>query len=84
MHKTIYDKNSTMLLLGQQKYTDIADEALGEIEAVIKAHAPNIDIAPHNVRAHMVETSWDLFILGFIYGKRAERARRAKKTTQTA
>lgn len=84
MHKTIYDTNSTMQLLGQQHYTDITDDALDEIEAVIKTHAPNIDIAPHNVRAHFVETSWDLFILGFIYGKRAERARRAKKTTQTA
>lgn len=82
MHKTIYDTNSTMVLLGQQQYAD--DEAVKEIEAVIKAHAPNIDSAPHNVRAHMVETSWDVFILGYIYGKRAERARRAKKTTQTA
>ncbi len=64
---TIYDANDTMKLIGHQciigKITDKAKKQMNEI-----------------VEARKYETTFgaaiDMFALGYIYGKRAERARK--------
>ena len=84
MHKTIYDTNATMRLIGYQNSEDIDNSVLREIEDVVKARVPHIDQPQGNVKAGISAMAWDQFLLGYIYGKRAERARRAKKATQIA
>lgn len=83
MNTTIYDKNRTMRLIGFQCY-EITDDVITEIEDIIKARAPHIDTAPYSVKDAMVRMSIDLFLLGYIHGKRDERAKKSKKTTRTA
>lgn len=71
-------KEHNIVELIEMQHNDVPDKAIKEIEAIIRAYAPN------SGRSRMILVSWDVFLLGYIYGKRAERARRAKKTTQTA
>lgn len=66
-----YRKNDTMRLLGHQ-YSIIWDNDVvrHEIKEISEAR-------PHTFT---ISAASDIFMLGYIYGKRAERARR-KKTT---
>lgn len=60
--KTVnYNENSTMRLIGRQNYSVLVPE-LKEIE---KAHGRSME-----------GIDYDVYILGYITGKRAERARR--------
>lgn len=71
MGTTIYDANDTMRMLknislpGKFKYA--------EMEDIIYAHSPNASKHLHNF---MVDYGIDVFLLGYIYGKRAERAKK--------
>lgn len=69
--ENVYDKNKTMRLLGYQYYDDIVTEedrrAIAEIiEANLTSPRPDISFM-----------KYDIFVLGYIQGKRA--ARRSKK-----
>lgn len=79
MTTSIYDANDTMRMLGYMVLPDHIK--ISEVEDIINAHVPN---APKSLHRFMVSYGIDVLLLGYIYGKRAERARRAKKTTQTA
>ena len=62
--------NETMKLLGYQYYfSAIGEKGFKEINNILKA----------NPYTATMETAMDLFVLGHIYGKRAERARRKGK-----
>ena len=62
--------NETMKLLGYQYYFSIIGEkGFKEINNILKA----------NPYTATMETALDLFVLGHIYGKRAERAKRKDK-----
>ena len=65
-----YDKNETMKLLGHQVYSEIINiNELGKlIKDVAQARQVNFD----------VDAAYDIYTLGYIYGKRAERRRRKK------
>ncbi len=80
MHK----EHNIVELIEMQHYGNVTDEAVNEIDAIIKNRAPYIKYSSDDVMEDMVRMAIDLFLLGYIHGKRAERARRAKKTTQTA
>lgn len=64
-----YSANKTMILLGNQCHAEIITKKIrkemGEITAARKYTTT-------------FETAIDMFMLGYIYGKRAERARRKK------
>lgn len=81
--KNIYDTNNTMKIIGKQ-VIEISTKACKEITDITRARAPQIDYAPESVQNAMKGLTWDIFLLGYIYGKRAEREKRAKKTTRTA
>lgn len=67
--KACYDENDTMRLLGKQKICFIYRDG-------IRKQINDIVIArPYSVTPDM---AIDLFMLGYIHGKRAERARRKK------
>lgn len=66
-----YKKNATMQLLGKQCAVDI----FWNNEEVRKAVG---EIAEAMPRTFTVDAAADIFMLGYIYGKRAERARRKK------
>jgi hypothetical protein len=65
----VYEVNDTMQLLGHQRPAEIITEEarkqMGEITAARKYTTTFV-------------TAMDMFTLGYIYGKRAERARRKK------
>lgn len=66
-----YEKNATMGLLGKQCSVDIFwgdDEVHNAIKEIAEAR-------PHTFT---LDAASDIFVLGYIYGKRAERARRKK------
>lgn len=72
-NKNPYRKNDTMWLLGQQCAASIIwdnDVVRHEIKEISEAR-------PHTFT---ISAASDIFMLGYIHGKRAERARR-KKTT---
>ena len=71
---SIYEANDTMKMLG---YMPLPGEVKSsEVEDIINAHVPN---ASKSLHSFMVSYGIDVLLLGYIYGKRAERARRAKK-----
>jgi hypothetical protein len=70
-YKDIYDTNITMCLLGYQYTT----EMLGKEQ--FKAMD---DIAKTRPNSFTKESAIDLYLLGYIYGKRAERASRKRGT----
>lgn len=76
---SIYEANDTMKMLGYMPLP--GDVKSSEVEDIINAYVPNASKSLHSL---MVSYGIDVLLLGYIYGKRAERARRAKKTTQTA
>jgi len=65
--KTVYDQNETMKMLGYQ-YLDkmLSDDAYHAMQDIAKAR-------PKEASKDM---AYDCFLLGYIYGKRAERSRR--------
>ena len=68
----LYDTNETMKMLGQQSAAEIIGTggiAAGDFQNVIAAHLIN-------GRTNYFEVGMDAFMLGYIYGKRAERAKR--------
>ncbi len=74
MRKNIYDENETMKLLGMQAYYllampgEIAHEDFGNILEAHRKYMPD-----------ELSKSLDFFTIGYIYGKRAERARQQGK-----
>lgn len=72
-NKNPYRKNDTMRLLGQQ----CAASIIGDNDVVRHEIKEISEARPYTFT---VDAAIDIFMLGYIYGKRAERARR-KKTT---
>lgn len=71
MPENAYEKNTTMRLLGYQYVSDAFwcnDEVRKSVEEIAEARPYSFTI----------EAAADLFALGYIYGKRAERTRRKK------
>ena len=69
--KNIYKKNETMQLLGKQRSADPFwhnDEVMRQLDQVSEGR-------PYQFTA---EAASDIFMLGYIHGKRAERARKRK------
>lgn len=67
--ETCYDKNETMKLLGNQEYSFIyRDGIMAKINDIVR-------VRPYSCTEN---TALDIFMLGYIYGKRAERARKRK------
>lgn len=69
-----YHKNPTMKLLGHQCALEpfwYNDEVKKQIE----------EISEGRPFSFTLEVASDIFMLGYIHGKRAERARRKKRTT---
>ena len=68
----LYDKNDTMRMLGNQHsagpfwFNDVVQR---EIEQIFEVRPYSFEIT----------TVSDIFMLGYIHGKRAERARRKRK-----
>ena len=71
MGTTIYDANDTMRMIGYIPLPGNMKPA--EVEDIINAHAPN---ASKPLHSFMVDYGIDVFLLGYIYGKRAERAKK--------
>ena len=67
-----YNANETMKLLGQQSMAYVLDR-YPEVEEQIT------EIARARPYSFTLDAACDLFLLGYIYGKRAERARRKGK-----
>lgn len=65
----LYNANETMKLLGKQSMSYVLNR-YPEVKEQIT------EIARARPYSFTIEASWDLFMLGYIYGKRAERARR--------
>ena len=66
---SLYQKNDTMRLLGEQRGSEIFwlnDEARKQVRQISEARPYSFTLAAAS----------DIFVLGYIYGKRAERARR--------
>ena len=73
--KTIYDYNSTMKILGYSEVAGIiapGGVASDSFRDVCSAHRA----AKKN---NIFDNGFDFFALGYIYGKRAERAKRKEK-----
>ncbi len=71
----LYEMNETMKLLGNQYYLEVLKDGSPEREAyndMMNAHRENGHV-------HCGDVAMDAFVLGYIYGKRAERARRRAK-----
>lgn len=65
--KDVYELNATMRLLGHQRPGEIiTEEARKQMDEIAKARKFTITFV----------TAMDMFTLGYIYGKRAERAKK--------
>lgn len=72
--KNRYTANETMKLLGKQYHSAIIDARVyAEIKDILQAHG--FDNALNNA-FNLGMMGVDIFMLGFIYGKRVERARK--------
>lgn len=67
-----YEKNKTMKLLGKQFMVSV----FWQNEEVHKAIEEIAEARPHSFT---INAASDIFTLGYIYGKQAERARRRGK-----
>lgn len=67
-----YEKNKTMKLLGKQFMVSV----FWQNEEVRKAIEEIVEARPYSFT---IEAAADIFTLGYIYGKQAERARRRGK-----
>lgn len=63
-----YQKNATMKMLGKNYYTWLSEEVSLQLDEILEARkfSSSRDMA------------FDVFMLGYIHGKRAERAKRKK------
>lgn len=70
----LYDANKTMKMLGCNIYAPIFRNgvAADDFNDVLNAHV-------NEGSMHYFDIAMDAFMLGYIYGKRAERARRKKQ-----
>lgn len=68
----LYEMNKTMKLLGEQCYFEILKDSSPEREA----YNDMMNAYRENGNTHYADVAMDAFVLGYIYGKRAERARR--------
>lgn len=69
MPQNPYHKNPTMRMLGNNHYVGpLNQESLSQIDEILEAR-------PFSCTR---STSMDIFMLGYIHGKRAERARRKR------
>lgn len=67
MVETIYDKNETMRMLGNNTYMGALNkQTFSELDNILEAR-------PYTCTR---DTAMDIFMLGFIHGKRADRVRR--------
>ncbi len=66
---TLYSKNSTMRMLGEQRSVAI----FWKNDEVKKAADEIAEARPYSFT---IEAASDIFVLGYIFGKRAERARK--------
>lgn len=71
----LYDANSTMRMLGYQ----YPIELLGKGGIAYKDFNNVLDAHRKNKTCSFFEVWLDVFMLGYIYGKRAERSRRKQK-----
>lgn len=79
-YTSIYDANETMRILGQQcscQYIGGGAVGYNDFNAVIEAHK-----AAAKADNDLFSIGLDFFMLGFIYGKRAERAAKQHKELQ--
>ena len=68
-----YEKNDTMKLLGKQHIDEkFGDEMLSQMNDIMKAR-------PYSAT---FETALDILMLGYIFGKRAERLKKNKYINQ--
>jgi len=71
MPENIYDKNDTTRMLGYNYYSSvITPQVMEQMNDIVKAY-------PY--RTTTFDTAMDMVVLGYILGKRAERARRKKQ-----
>ncbi len=70
-----YKRNETMELLGKQTFKNY----FGAIKEARKGLDEIKEARPHSFTKDAAE---DIFVLGYIYGKRADRARRASRTNK--
>lgn len=68
----VYAKNKTMQLLGKQR-------ARASFWCNEQAREGVREISEARPYSFTIDAAYDLFMLGYIYGKRAERARRRTK-----
>ena len=71
----LYEMNDTMKLLGEQYTFELLKEGSPEREA----YNDMMNAYRENGYVHYADVAMDAFVLGYIYGKRAERARRRAK-----
>ena len=71
----LYKMSETMKLLGNQCYLEILKDGSPELEA----YNDMMNARGEDSNTHYVDVTLDAFVLGYIYGKRAERARRRAK-----
>lgn len=71
----LYEMNETMKLLGRQSYLEI----LKKDSAERNAYNDMMNAIRECGRTYYGDVALDAFALGYIYGKRAERARRRAK-----
>lgn len=66
----IYELNEIMKMLGKQYPMQIfTEKSWGEMREVVKARR----------FSDPMDMAWDVFMLGYIYGKRSERSKHKKK-----
>ena len=69
-----YNQNDTMKLLGHQYYVPLVER-----EEIFKQYKEVFDAVKNENPLMDPSECMDLFMLGYIWGKRDERARRGKK-----
>lgn len=77
---SLYERNSTMQMIGRQSSLDIIEnhDVFTQIMDILQAHDEQ---ARDDGRiCDYIEPAVDFFLLGMIYGKRAERKKRRKTT----
>lgn len=73
--KSIYNENETMRLLGKQSY----GEMFGRDQEAYKGIK---EIQQARMHEFTVDAAFDIFMLEYIYGKRAERKKRKQLLKQ--
>lgn len=72
-----YDRNKTMQMIGKQKIVQVNDSAIEDMHTLLMAYMDRITTGRHRGNA-VNELTLDAFLLGMIYGKRAERQKGRK------